>query len=229
MTGYAPAEIGWGGGLDLHGHTESAFVKEAEVVAYETWPEFDYVAGDATNSWPVEKVAEMYRQLVFVKPDVAVIYDRVALGSEGEKTRWLAATGPTLATGGNSFFIRRGSALLYGEVLLPEEFSFSTLPSPARVYGSHSFVWGDQKALEVIPSDQDREVEYLVVMNIGNEGITPLDPKLIREDGQVGVEFAYGEKSVKLLFRQSGVVGGHITITSEGNVIDHEFVQEVNG
>lgn len=228
LTGYAPAEGGWGGGLDLHGHTESAFVKEAEIVAYETWPEFDYVAGDATNSWPVEKVAEMYRQLVFIKPDVVVIHDRVVTGPEGEKTRWLAATGPTLTTGGNSFFVRRGSALLYGEVLLPEKFTFSIQSSPARAYRVHELVWADQKALEVIPSDQNREVEYLVVMNVGNEGIAPLSPKLVRKDGYVGVAFAYNEESVELLFRRNGVVGGHITIAGRDRVIDHEFTQEVN-
>ncbi|MBM4049584.1 MAG: DUF885 domain-containing protein, partial [Planctomycetes bacterium] len=84
LYGFAPAEGGWGGGLDMHGHTQSAFMKEGEVLAYETRPEFDYVAGDGTNAWPVREVSELYRQLVFIKPDVLVVYDRVKLGPDGK-------------------------------------------------------------------------------------------------------------------------------------------------
>ena len=225
LCGYSPAEGGWGGGLDLHGHTESLFVKDGEVVAYETWPELDYVAGDATNSWPVEQVSEMYRQLVYVKPDVIVIYDRAKLARPGEETSWVACTAPTVSAQGRTFSIKRrfkNSSVLHGSVLLPVDPVLST-PKPYR-----NFQWRGQKVLEIRPAKPSQQVEYLVVMNVGNEGTAALAPKLVSGEAVVGVEFACGKKSVRLMFRRDGVVGGHISITGGPRPIDHELVQKVD-
>jgi hypothetical protein len=52
LIGYAPADNGWGGRLDFHGHTQTVYRREGRVIAYETWPDFDYVAGDGANAWP---------------------------------------------------------------------------------------------------------------------------------------------------------------------------------
>ncbi len=48
--GYQASEDGWGGGLDLHGHTETMFMQEGRLLAYQTWPGLDFVAGDASNA-----------------------------------------------------------------------------------------------------------------------------------------------------------------------------------
>ncbi|HIE53033.1 MAG TPA: hypothetical protein EYP85_14880 [Armatimonadetes bacterium] len=243
LVGYAPAEGGFGGGLDLHGHTESFFVQEGEILAYETWPEFDYVAGDATNSWPVEEVSSLYRQVVFVKPEVVVVYDRVTLGPRGARAYWLAATGPTLSTEGNGFFVQSGSSLLHGRVLFPRKPVLQTYnPKESEKYkGLFDRAALHQKVLEIHSPLSRREVEYLVVMNVGKEGTAPLAPRLIQQGDLVGVEFALpvqGEglrlrlrrkqQQVRLLFRRRGPVGGHILLTGGSRTIDHEFVQRID-
>ena len=51
--------------------------REGDIVAYETSPEFDYVCGDATHSYPPSRVKSITRQFVYLKPDTFVIFDRV--------------------------------------------------------------------------------------------------------------------------------------------------------
>jgi len=221
LWGYAPAEGGFGGGLDFHGHTESLFIQEGGLVAYETWPEFDYVAGDATNAWPVEQVEEMYRQLVYVKPDVIVVYDRVRL-ARPERTRWVACTAPDVKTQGSAFTVKRGDAALHGQVLLPPKPAISTPPPYA------DFLWRNQKPLEIRAPETSRSVEYLVVMNVGNAGAKPLAAELTSQTDELRVVLPLGLQGVAIRFRRRGPVGGHITITGGPRSIDHELVQRVD-
>jgi len=51
--------------------------KEGEITAYSTSPEYDYACGDATYSYPPERVKKITRQFVYLKPDLFVIFDRV--------------------------------------------------------------------------------------------------------------------------------------------------------
>ncbi len=144
--GYDSPEKGWGGGLDLHGHTETLFMQEGRLLAFQTWPGLDFVAGDACNAWPVDKVSQVDRQLVFLKPDLVIVYDRVTLGPGGHTTKWIAATGPTLTTSGDTFLVGAGSEFLTGRALLPKQAVLSTPPPFAT-----GWVWKDQKLLEISP------------------------------------------------------------------------------
>lgn len=54
-----------------------ASFKEGHITAYCTSPAFDYACGDATHSYPPERVKKITRQFVYLKPDVFVIFDRV--------------------------------------------------------------------------------------------------------------------------------------------------------
>jgi len=178
LVGYAPAEGGYGGGLDFHGHTESFLVKEGEIVAFETWPEFDYVAGDATNSWPLGLAEEVYRQVVFVKPDVVVVYDRVKLGPKAKRAYWVSATGPELEVAGDKFLVGSGDSSMVGHVLLPQKCTMKTFsPTDQNKYSTpppFAINWflfdgrtRHQKVLEIHPAVGAKRVEFLVVMRVG--------------------------------------------------------------
>jgi len=252
LTGYAPAESGFGGGLDLHGHTESLFVQEGQILAYETWPAFDYVAGDATNAWPLGLAEEAYRQVVFVKPDTVVVYDRVALGPSAERAFWLAATGPQLAVGGNRFRVRSGNAALGGQVLLPEAVTCRTFdptqpnryttPPPFSVTRSWFLFDGrtrHQKVLEIWPAQAKRKVEFLIVLQAagpGEDGTLEPDYKRLPQgnvsrllDGQyAGAQFRVGDQLIRVRFRRQGEVGGEITFASGGQRTTHELVEQID-
>jgi hypothetical protein len=70
-----------------------------QFLAFETRPKFDYVAGDATRAYtypwsgigdnPSRRVEEMVRQLVFLKPDWVIIFDRVEATKAAFEKKWL--------------------------------------------------------------------------------------------------------------------------------------------
>jgi hypothetical protein len=210
-VGYRPAEGGWGGGLDLHGHTETLFMREGRLLAYQTWPKLDFVAGNAENAWPVDQISQLDRQLVFLKPDLVVIYDRVKLGPNGHGPKWIAATGPELAAQGNTFIIGRGSEFLSGRVLLPEKAVVATPALPA-----HGWIWKDQKLLEVSSAQQSDHAECLVVMRVGGgRGALP-EMELIRDEKLAGARVRLGGREIEVRFNREGPVGGDATVMESG-------------
>jgi hypothetical protein len=236
LVRYKPAERGWGGGLDLHGHTESLLLKEGEIIAYETWPEFDYVAGDATNSWDLGLAEEAYRQVVFVKPDIVVVYDRVSLGPGAERGYWVAATGPELEVKGNRFVVRSGSEAMHGWVMLPEDPKLETYdPSKRNKYTipppfSISYSWRlfdgrtrHQKVLEIHPTHLGRKLEYLILMRIGGGEV---EVKTDVDDRYAGISLLSDGRWINIRFRREGPVGGDITLIG-GKLIEHEFTNQV--
>jgi len=247
LTGYAPAESGFGGGLDLHGHTESLFVQEGQLLAYETRPHFDYVAGDATNAWPLGLAEEVYRQVVFLKPDTLVVYDRVALGPQAQRAFWLAATGSQLEVNGNRFLVRSGKSALGGQVLLPQAVTAQTFdptqsnryttPPPFSVTQSWYLFDGltrHQKVLELWPAQPGRKLEFLVVLQAATvpEAKAPLvlprgDVVRLLDESYAGARFQQGDRLVQVRFRRSGEVGGDITFAAGRQPTVEVFVPKV--
>lgn len=233
LTGYAPAEGGYGGGLDLHGHTQSFLVQEGEILAFETRPEFDYVAGDATNSWRVEEAQEVLRQVVYLKPNLLVVYDRVKLGHRARRAFWLAATGPSLSVEGQRFLVRNGDAFLSGTVLFPssaqllpydpaEEARYRPLFDPAGLK--------QHKVLEVHSPGRGDVVEFLVTMEIGlgepASGLQALQSQ-VSEDW-LGATFRRGEETLWVRFaRRSDLPAGELVRQRGRKRVVHRFTQRV--
>jgi hypothetical protein len=227
LIGYFPAEGGYGGGLDFHGHTSSPFIREAEILAYETTPEFDYVAGDATNGWLTTEAEEVYRQLVFIKPNIIVIYDRIVLASPEKEARWLAATGPVLQLEPGRFRIENSGIVLYADVLLPKQPVFYSFPG--KEYHD-LFQKGtiDQKVLEITSAEKgEKKIEFLIAMVVGEEGIKPLDARIAKMDErEVVAEFSYEGKRYSLAFKREGFPEGWITLPS--SPLKHIFADYVD-
>ncbi|MCJ7822433.1 MAG: hypothetical protein MUQ26_05030, partial [Armatimonadetes bacterium] len=208
LVGYRPAENGWGGGLNLHGHTETLFMNEGRLLAYRTSPELDYAAGDASNAWRSEEVREAIRQVVFVKPDVVVVYDRVELGPGADASRWIAATGSELSIDGPAFRIGSGSEFLHGHVVLPERAAISN-PEVLKP----GWQWKEQKLLEIRPAAQGKTMEYLVVMKVGGDDLPMPAPVLAQDERQVTVRLALQEGLVEVRFDRGTDCGGEASVT----------------
>lgn len=225
LIGYAPAEAGWGGGLDFHGHTQTIYLREGRVIAYETHPEFDYVAGDASNAWPLDEMAEYSRQIVYVRPDTIVVYDHARLGAETDQSALVLTTGSDLQVAGQSFTVRAGEASLRGAALLPEQATLGAPEPPA------SFQWKGQKLLRVEPSAATgKTVEYLTIMRTGGQQLPELDARPIEERETVGVAFTGRDgRPVEVRFdRPARPVGGRIVLGAGDEASSHELVQEID-
>ncbi|MBM4048761.1 MAG: hypothetical protein FJ279_26965 [Planctomycetes bacterium] len=209
--------------LTLHSHTRHPFLKDGEVLAYETWPQFDYVAADAANAWPLEQVSEMVRQLVFIRPDVIVLYDRVKLGPTPGDTAWIAALPAKLNVAANTFLVGNEQARLLAEVLMPENAKVSELklggkyPVPGRI----AFV-------QISPEDRRNTVEYLVLMQTGLNQVSSLSPTLQTDAHAATVSFAYGGKKISVQFNRTGDVGGRITLGDGWRAFRHDFAATID-
>ncbi|HJN17684.1 MAG TPA: hypothetical protein QGH10_19420 [Armatimonadota bacterium] len=172
------------------------------MTAFETRPEHDYIAGDATNAWPADVVDEAVRQLVFLKPDTVIVYDRVRL-HEPATTRWLATTAPGLEMTEEGFRAGDQAAAVQATILLPEGAQAMLPKQPAN------FNWKGQQLVGITSpvgqaSSPVNVVEYLVVLRVGDDKVQPADAELIERDGMVGVAIDGSD----WLFNRSGDVGG---------------------
>ena len=214
----------------MHSHTSHPFFSEGKILAYETSPAFDYVAGDATNSWPLEDVTEAYRQVLFVRPDVVVMYDRLALGDPPKSVKWPMMTllntanksgNPALTD--NVFTSANGVASIWGKALLPKDGKIR-----AATAGVEGFPPNAVGYIEIQPPEKSRQVEFLVAMRVGLKEAAPLDCKLVEQPGQSGIAFTYEGKSYTVFFNREGVVGGHIQIDQDGKALtDRDLAQQV--
>jgi DNA-binding beta-propeller fold protein YncE len=239
LVGYAPAEGGYGGGLDLHGHTESVFLREGELLAYETHPEFDYVCGDATNSWLPSQAEEVYRQVVFIRPNVILVYDRVRLGDEAKRAFWVGAVGEKVELQEGMFKVRQGNSAMNAYVLMPTKAQIQvydlsqpnkyTTPPPFSInWRLADKVTAHQKVIEIHPEGVGRQVEFLILMSVGVGSAEEVSPKLSINSSECAVEFAYNGKRYRVSFARDGVPAGEMTISNGKQTIKHRFVQSVD-
>jgi len=66
--------------------------RAGRILAYQTDPLYDYVAGDATQSYSPEYVSNFTRQFVYVRPDLFVVFDRVSSVRPQDPKRWYLHT-----------------------------------------------------------------------------------------------------------------------------------------
>ncbi|MFA0750545.1 MAG: hypothetical protein SLRJCFUN_000948 [Candidatus Fervidibacter sp.] len=235
LAGYAPAEGGYGGGLNLHGHTQTFLHREGHIVAFETHPAFDYVAGDATLSWQPELARLVLRQVVFVKPDLLIVYDRVRLGEKAQRAYWLAATGLELRANGNQFVVRSGNAFLNGFVaFLASPKLIAIDPSQSQKYQP---LFDKQalglKVLEIHGRDggrgtRDELVEFLVVMRVGLGELPTMALKPQVTAQRMGVTVTTNGRVVRVSFNRSDLCGGEVVISGGKQVLRHLLNERVN-
>ena len=221
LSGYAPAEGGWGGGADLHGHSETLMMDDGRITAYETWPQFDYVAGATTGAWPVDEIRSHERQLVFLKPNVIVVYDRVKLGPNGHPSKWLAAVGPDLAVDGSGFTVGNCEVKLAGQVLLPRDAKVESV-EPYNCYQ-----WKKQKLLQISSPGEGNEAEYLVVMTTGGDKLSPAQATATRRREAVEVALKVDGRPYTVRFNRLGQAGGAVVLQQNGKAITHELASGV--
>jgi hypothetical protein len=235
LAGFIPAEGGYGGGLNFHGHTQTFLHREGNIVAFETHPAFDYVAGDATLSWQPELARLVLRQVVFVKPDLLIVYDRVRLGDKAQRAYWLATTGLELQTNGERFVVRSGNAFLNGFVAFPNSPKLVAVdPSQSQKYQP---LFDKQalglKVLEIHSREEGRQVrdglvEFLVVMKGGTEELPAMTVKPKVTAQKMGVTVMAKGQTVNVSFNRGDLCSGEIAVSNGKEVLRRQLREQVN-
>jgi hypothetical protein len=178
--------------------------ERGDIVAYENRPSHLYVAADCTKAYAPSKLALWIRQIVFVRPHLFVIFDRVvSTRAEFPKT-WLlhCRNKPEISNG--TTVVSDGKGRLTVQTLLPEKRESEAIEG--YTYGGQTF---DPKPnpqtplaakwrVEVRPKEARVEDLFLHVLS------TDAAPQatLVREGVKVGVKVG----DVQVMF--DGKVGG---------------------
>lgn len=171
-----------------------------KIVGYRDTGEFTYMKGDATAAYSPSKVSLFTREMVYLKPDVFVILDRVRATSASYKKRWLlhSVNEPTIT--GDTVMVQEGTSRLFVKSLLPSARAITKVGGPGRQfdvnganYPPGQTITADMGAwrIEVSPSVNAEEHMFLHVLYACGSGVSTMpEATLIEGDEMVGVEVA---------------------------------------
>ena len=96
--------------------------ERGDITAYTSSRDFVFVRGDGARAYAPKKVSAFVRELLFVRPRLVVVFDRVVATDASFEKTWLLHTvdEPRVAADGSWFEVTEGEGRLAGAVLLPE-------------------------------------------------------------------------------------------------------------
>ncbi|MBI5514704.1 MAG: hypothetical protein HY909_13090 [Deltaproteobacteria bacterium] len=203
----------------------------AGVTAFEAARYHDYVACDLSRAYNSTafslgpnrpKVREVTRQLVFLRPNLLVLFDRVeATDPRFEKRFVLHGLARPLAVGSDAFAIQREGGRLTGRTLLPRDaqravldgFRVNDLDVPPLSLGREA----RGSRLQVTARAPQARDYFLHVLSTADTatGRDTIPPHALLEDGdRVGVRVLdpSGEREYTVLFPRTGPTGGSVRV-----------------
>ena len=143
----------------------------ADLLACQEAGEFLYTAGDCTRAYSREKLEWFTRQIVFLRPNTFVMFDRVKSTNAGFRKTWLLHAAKPPAHSGSDLIITNGRGRLFVQTVLPVSatvqlfqgddlyrYAAGNFP-PARKYGPEA-----ECRIEVSPSSPATEDLFLHVL-----------------------------------------------------------------
>ena len=240
MPGEPPVPY-WNGEVFGNGGGQNKAVG-SRVIAFETTPDFAYVAGDATPVYLPEKCELAVRQFVFVPPTYFVVFDRVTSTHAEYAKRWLIhlANEPVPA-GERAWRADQAGGRIFCRTLLPVDAVLETVGGPGKEFLADGVNYpidagpsGERIRneypvdkisypevpelmgrwrIEVKPGAPRREDVFLHLIDVGNADAAAVDSARVRQEGDgVMLDFEAGARRVTLRFSASGPAGGAIRI-----------------
>jgi len=215
-------------------------LEQGRIVAYETHRLFDYVCGDATESYHPKKLRQFTRQFVFIKPDVFVVFDRVESTNAEFPKHWLLHSYREPRISGDTATIDapgddpRGGRL-FSRTLLPDPAKIAKVPRATLVRLGRDLTpdfWKnteDSWRIEVEPSTPRENDVFLHVLHAADRAAAEMIPtERIDREGQAGVRLSSGGRQFDLLFARTGGVAGRIRIV-DGNrtILDRDLADGI--
>ena len=102
-------------------HKQRSLYDVADLVAFEDRGSYLYVAGDATRAYARDKLDGFTRQIVYLRPDTFVLFDRVKSKRPGLKKTWLLQAMQKPTGKAPRLVVTNGKGRLFVETLLPRD------------------------------------------------------------------------------------------------------------
>jgi len=198
------------------------------IVALKDYPEGLYVAADLAGPWG-GKAKTLTRQIVFLRPDILVVYDRV-VASEKMSMSWCLNLMESPGVAGKVMTVtsRITGNGLYCLTLLPED-TVAMRPRLGERGGGVSSIPGWR--MERQSRDLLSETNFLHVLYFGRvrpgEDDKPFPIDLLREASQEGARITRREAVAEILFSKTGPPSGRMTVKNKQGPTVREFAATV--
>ncbi len=193
------------------------------ITAYEDSENFTYAKGDATKAYASYKLDSFTREVVWVKPDIFVILDRVDATSSSYQKTWLLHSINEPQISGDVTVIQEGGSKLFVKTLMPSPFQITKVGGPGHefdVRGVNYVPGGTVEAefgswrIEVKPTTSAQEHLFLHVMYAASSSVGSMpDVDLIDTDDVIGAQVG----GHIVVFSKTGQSIGSVTYEYEGN------------
>lgn len=208
--------------------TAGAQYETGSVTAFESAEFHDYVACDATRAYNsarftgapnAPKVREVTRQLVFLRPDVLLVFDRVESTDPRFERRFNlhALSRPVIGASGDVATVQRGGGRLAVRTLAPvgarrtviDGFRVGEELVPALSETDE----GSGSRLEVSATTATTRTYFLHLLHIA-DGSSPPPPEatLVDERDRLGARMVSSDREITVTFAKEGDLGGALQI-----------------
>jgi hypothetical protein len=149
-------------------HSAAAF---GDITTFKTTPTMDYLVGEAAKSYPPGTLDRFARHVIFLKPDLIVIYDRLEAPHPATFEYFLHSP-VEIKNDGQSLSVVNGAARCDAEILWPEDLKFAVtdkydVPPRERIKVKE---WH----LKAQTSAPAKVMEFVTVMRVANTDVTPV-------------------------------------------------------
>ena len=201
------------------------------VEAFETRPEYVYVAGNATECYRhgsaklPEKTELVTRQLVFLVPNHFIIFDRVETTDAAYHKQWLIHTAHQPVISSRTIRADHDEGRMFCCTLLPEDARLTPVGGPGNRFRAAGQNWDivsdgltednlammGQWRVEVSPGAARRKDCFLHVIHVGDRNLAqPDETKLLRDSEACGVRLTTSGQTWEVTFNLDGPLGGRI-------------------
>jgi hypothetical protein len=183
-------------------YPDKSLWETGDCLKFETHPSYDYVVGDATRAYHRSQLTRFVRHLVFLKPDIVVLYDVVET-PDGRQPRWLLQSVNKPIPQGEQILIRNGGELRV-RTLLPEKAQIAHVPTLplAPVTGGKP---GPPLTRTEVVSPPAKEHRFLHVLQITDaDNPTQVVSQWKREGEWLRVDIQAGNVSRRVSLRWDG-------------------------
>jgi heparin/heparan-sulfate lyase len=229
QPGEPPARY-WGGTVEEnHGgqHQQLGSVLKT----FQITDDYVYVAGDATACYQhgvvrregqpdvPEKCTLVTRQLVFLRPNRFVVFDRVSVTTTEYQKDWLLHTAYEPAVNDHTFRADHGQGRLFCRTLLPADAELRKVGGPGEEFRAAGRNWSivdqglspENKAMmgqwrmEVSPATPHSDDCFLHVIEVGDQQLQAMgDTELVTQDSRRGVRLIHQGRPLTMTFETVG-------------------------
>ncbi len=185
----------------------------ADIVAFEDNGAYVYIAGDCTRAYSSDKMESFTRQIVFLRPNTFVIFDRVCSRDAGLKKTWLLQAMKPPGRSGKHLVITNGKGRLFVQTLLPAQPLVRIVSGPELYsYGGRDYPPSRDTGpapecrIEISPSEPMTCDYFLHVLTAaGSDIVSVEEATLIRRGRAQDITVSVGTTTIK--FAIPGVGG----------------------